>query len=149
LILAKNALSGSIPTSDIFRFNRLEVVDFGRNLLTGNFPNGFGFMGNLRMLDFSANTFDGTLPAGLGFAESLVSLNLAGNQLFGAIPATFGRLDNLTRLNLQGNQLSGTVPQPLADLPLIGELYFAIAVASTLLYVFLGISHSLSLLTFS
>jgi len=101
LRLARNKLSGSIPTEIV----RLEA--------------------SLTSLDLSENDFrDVALSTKLGSLRQLTSLRLQRNQWIGGIPSELGLLsDSLVSLELSESLLTGSVPSELLHLTKLQKLY--------------------------
>ncbi|OEL32298.1 MDIS1-interacting receptor like kinase 1, partial [Dichanthelium oligosanthes] len=66
-------------------------------------------MDKLYLLDFSYNKISGNLPNWFEPLNSLNCLNLYGNHITGFLPLWIGGLNNLTTLNLGSNRLVGEI----------------------------------------
>ncbi len=115
LYLRDNDFSGEIPT-ELAGVMTLRRVDLRDNDLTGEIPGGFGDIARLRYLMLSENNLSGMIPAGLGNAANMNLLYLADNALTGEIPVELGNVTTLRRLQLHNNMLTGDVPAELGNL---------------------------------
>ncbi|CAL9049704.1 unnamed protein product [Musa banksii] len=107
-----HAFGGEIP-SEIWGLEKLEVVDFEANLLSGFLPSNLPR--SLRVLNLASNLIRGEIPLSLSSYVRLETLHLSGNQLNGTIPGFVGDFLNLKELYLSSNQLSGSIPDELGD----------------------------------
>ncbi|KAJ8769681.1 hypothetical protein K2173_005284 [Erythroxylum novogranatense] len=129
LNLSSNSLSGTLPSV----ITGCSIVDFSRNMISGNMSDMQHWEASLKILDLSSNKLLGSLPdlskfgkmatlnlhnnslegslspsfgAGLAFSE----VDLSFNKLSGSIPSDFIALTSLVNLNLSRNQFSGPIP---------------------------------------
>jgi hypothetical protein len=109
--LARNALSGTIPSS--FFALSLAYVRLHHNNLSGT-VDGFGGCPDLVHLSLSNNRFNGTIPDFT--SQALAELSLSSNNLSGSVPATIGNLSRLDALLLEHNALDGTIPSSIGQL---------------------------------
>ncbi|KAI3868633.1 hypothetical protein MKX03_013143 [Papaver bracteatum] len=133
LVLAKNNIIGSIPTSlsnltsldtldvydnqlsgiipqDIGRLRSLTSLVLSRNNITGSIPISVCNLTNLLLLRFDENNLSGTIPREIGRIGSLTSFQVAINNLNGPVPASVGNLRDLTFLSLAQNEFTGSLP---------------------------------------
>ncbi len=130
LNLSSNNLSGSLPTSVtrcvIMDFSRnmisgdlsimqnwnatLQVLDLSSNNLSGSFPNLTSQFDGMTTITLRNNALAGTLPSILGTYPNLSSVDFSLNHLIGPIPGSFFTSATLKSLNLSGNQFSGPIP---------------------------------------
>nr|CAD1821528.1 unnamed protein product [Ananas comosus var. bracteatus] len=96
--VSSNSFSGPVDTGICNSSDSIQVLRFSANMLSGEFPVGFGNCSSLSELSLDANGLTGTLPDDLFTLSSLTKLNLQGNSLSG------------TSLNLGGNNLVGEIP---------------------------------------
>ena len=96
--------------------DRVVVLSFWENNLSGSIPPELGQLSNLTRLDISKNNLSGSIPAELGQLHKLEQLRLYRNKLLGSIPAELGQLQNLKEFDLDGNQLTGSIPAELGQL---------------------------------
>ena len=122
LDLAKNSLSGSIP-SELGNLTNLTIIDLPDNSLSGSIPSGLGNLTNLIGLFLNNNSLSGSIPTELGNLTNLTILTLMNNYLSGSIPSELGNLTNLTNLDLSFNSLSGSIPAELGNLTKLTSLY--------------------------
>ena len=80
------------------------------NALTGSIPTFLEDLTNLEVLELRGNQLEGPIPSELGNLSELLSLELNGNKLTGSVPPELGNLSKLTRLILELNDLSGPLP---------------------------------------
>lgn len=110
LNFANNQLTGTIPES-LFG-SSLEVLILKKNLLTGPIPNVAASGVLLKVLDLSDNQLEGPVPAMLFTPEQVLSLekvSLGNNKLSGGIPDFTVNCKSLQTLVLEKNQLTGPV----------------------------------------
>lgn len=86
------------------------ILDFSRNMISGDISIMQNWSSELQVLDLSSNNLSGTLPSGLGIYSTLSSVDLSLNELSGSIPSSFFTSLALTSLNLSGNNFSGPIP---------------------------------------
>ncbi|KAL4644171.1 hypothetical protein ACB092_02G145000 [Castanea dentata] len=106
LNLSTNNLSGSLPTF----VGQCVILDFSRNMISGDISIMQNWSSELQVLDLSSNKLSGTLPSVLGIYSTLSSVDLSLNELSGSIPSSFFTSLTLTSLNLSGNNFSGPIP---------------------------------------
>ena len=85
------------------------MVDLMWNKFTGEFPDTYARLENLRVLDFSQNSLKGIIPHSLTAIDSLEVLNLEENQLTGPLPAHISG-GKLKDLRIGNNHLTGEIP---------------------------------------
>ena len=103
---------GRIP-AEIGGLASLEVLNLGRNHLSGEIPVELGSLDELSELYLTKNNLSGSIPAELGNLSNLTQLGLSNNELSGVIPSELGNLVNLEDLALWNNDLCGEVPEVL------------------------------------
>ncbi|XP_055806862.1 receptor-like protein 19 [Solanum dulcamara] len=145
LDMSNNFLNGKIPPCLIQMLaTSLEVLNIGRNKLSGIIPDTFPlncnlrtldlfirsnkFYGNLQcpradqtwpmiqIIDIASNNFQEEIPEAMGDLKSLHLLNFSHNALTGRIPNALGKLTQLESLDFSVNQLYGRIPDELASL---------------------------------
>lgn len=140
LHLPTNSLTGTIPGDVGRRLPHLEDLDLSSNFFSGDIPETFSNMRNLKLLNLARNKLNGTIPQGLLESKNLTHLLLSNNGLSGHIPSSvgavqlkeidlshnfltgpipegFSKLQNLTSFRLSMNQLSGRIPTNLTQIP--------------------------------
>ncbi|XP_058076004.1 receptor-like protein EIX2 [Magnolia sinica] len=85
-------------------------MDFSRNNLSGEIPEGLTSLLGLHVLNLSGNHLIGRIPNKIGKLASLESLDFSKNQLSGTIPLSMSNLTFLSWLNLSFNNLWGKIP---------------------------------------
>lgn len=116
LHLQNNKLVGNhLFPSSYSNESKIRVLDLSHNLLSGNFPGGFGFLTRLQVLSLAGNNFSGSLPFSKGEITSLVSLDISGNHFVGQLSKNLP--DTLQSFNASYNELSGVVPENLRKFP--------------------------------
>lgn len=127
LNLSNNHFSGNpfAQNSGIFALNRLRLLDFSNNFLSGNFPTGIYTLHNLKELHLQGNQLSGSIPFDIGLCPHLLKLDLSNNYFTGEIPTTFGTLKSLVFLSLAHNTLSGEFPQWVGNLINLQHLDFS------------------------
>ncbi|OIW20018.1 hypothetical protein TanjilG_31936 [Lupinus angustifolius] len=106
LNLSSNRLSGSLPRS----LSRCTVVDFSRNMFSGDISVLLSWEDKLEAIDLSSNRLSGSLPPVLGTHSKLSRVDLSLNELTGSIPGGLVTSSSLTSLNLSGNKFTGPLP---------------------------------------
>ncbi|XP_042415477.1 LRR receptor-like serine/threonine-protein kinase FLS2 [Zingiber officinale] len=107
----------------------VKSIDLSNNNLTGEIPEGLGYLVGLHTLNLSRNYLSGKIPNSIDKMISLETLDLSFNNLSGVIPQGLSELNALSHLNLSYNNLSGNIPsgnqlQTLDDASIyIGNLY--------------------------
>ena len=99
----------------------MRYIRFDNNNLTGNIPDEFGELENLRSLILSGNQLIGEIPLNIMSSSTLVSLSLNGNQISGEIPIEIENLVNLETIDLSHNLLTGIIPLGISYIP---SLYY-------------------------
>ena len=95
---------------------RVQSLDLGENLLTGEIPPEFGKLTNLEELNLSVGNLSGEIPIEIGSLVKLRSLYINSNGLTGELPAEIGNLVNLETLQMWNNGLTGEIPPELGNL---------------------------------
>jgi len=114
IILAGNTLTGPIPQLEGIHDQRLQVVDFSNNELSGGLAQMFsgGLMDNVATLNLSHNILSGPLPADMlqnnGIRSQVEEVDLSHNQLSGQIPCEMNNFDNVKILDLSNNAFVGS-----------------------------------------
>ncbi|KAK1353261.1 Transmembrane kinase-like 1 [Heracleum sosnowskyi] len=93
-----NFLSGSVPQPALpnATCDKLEVLDFGHNMFSGDVPEFLTRFRSLKELDLGNNMFSGSIPEGI-VGLSLEKLNLSYNNFTGVVP------------NFEGSKFGGNV----------------------------------------
>uniref|UniRef100_A0A7S4SIU6 L domain-like protein n=1 Tax=Ditylum brightwellii TaxID=49249 RepID=A0A7S4SIU6_9STRA len=120
LFLELNGLTGSIP-SDIFDIETLEHLNITGNSFNGSLPanigQDFGNSNPLEVLDVGRNDLTGEIPENVYNASNMVNLVLSSNNFTGQIRSDiFTNLFQLRILALDNNGFSGPVPETLSPL---------------------------------
>ncbi|KAF0915049.1 hypothetical protein E2562_033175 [Oryza meyeriana var. granulata] len=105
-------LRGEIP-AEIWRLEKLEVVNLAGNSLHGALP--AAFPPRLRVLNLASNLLHGEIQSSLSDCKSLERLNLSGNRFTGSVPGVLGSLTKLKQLDLSRNLLTGRIPSGLGN----------------------------------
>ncbi|CAN8258253.1 unnamed protein product [Cochlearia groenlandica] len=139
-----NSLFGDFPEPALpnSSCSNLQVLDFGGNKFSGEFPEYVTMFKGLKSLDLSSNGFDGLVPEGLAVLQ-LERLNLSHNNFSGMLPS-FGETKFGVE-SFEGNSVSlcglplkpcvgssGLSPGAVAGL-VIGLMSGAVVVASLLI----------------
>lgn len=111
----KNKLTGKI-NSQLSDLISLRVLDLGFNSFTGSVPTQFGKSFLLEELYLSVNKFSGKIGEEIANYSKLVTLDLSGNMLVGYIPDRFGELSKLETFILSSNNLDGEIPKFLSNI---------------------------------
>ncbi|CAL5391538.1 unnamed protein product [Camellia sinensis] len=116
LLVARNKLSGTLPSSIGNLSNSLQELDISENQLIGTIPKEIGSLRNLTSLALAYNNLNGNIPSNLGEIKSLQRLYLGGNNFHGSIPNEICLLSNLGELYADENKLSGSIPSCMENL---------------------------------
>ncbi|KAJ0756178.1 putative endo-polygalacturonase [Helianthus annuus] len=91
-----NKISGKLHSS-LMNLTELDVLELGRNELTGSIPTWIGTkVTRLRILNLRSNRFDGNIPNELCHIRHIQILDLAHNNLSGNIPICFNNFSILS-----------------------------------------------------
>ncbi|KAJ0794725.1 putative non-specific serine/threonine protein kinase [Helianthus annuus] len=91
-----NKISGRFHSS-LMNLTELDVLELGRNELTGSIPTWIGTkFTRLRILNLRSNRFDGNIPNELCHIRHIQILDLAHNNLSGNIPICFNKFSILS-----------------------------------------------------
>uniref|UniRef100_A0A7N0SV67 non-specific serine/threonine protein kinase n=1 Tax=Kalanchoe fedtschenkoi TaxID=63787 RepID=A0A7N0SV67_KALFE len=138
-----NSFTGIIPPT-LSNISTLQKLDFSKNNLYGNIPEGLGrlqylewfnveennlgsesdgdldFLTNLtslRIVSIAVNRFGGMIPNSIGNLSSKIEHLLMGsNMISGHIPAEIGNLTSLVGLGMENNSLTGEIPSSIGNL---------------------------------
>ncbi|GAB4858863.1 hypothetical protein Ancab_040377 [Ancistrocladus abbreviatus] len=113
--LSNNKLSGSISSWSLTATATLIVLDLANNNLSGELPDCWMYINQLRVLNLGSNSFSGNIPNSFGNLTSLVVLDLSSNKLFGEVPLSLKYCISLQILDLSENFFSGQVPYWLGN----------------------------------
>ncbi|XP_021295824.1 probable LRR receptor-like serine/threonine-protein kinase IRK [Herrania umbratica] len=111
--LSNNSMSGSISHFLCYKVNepmKLEVLNLGNNLLSGEIPDCWKKWPRLVGIKFCDNNFSGKIPSSMGSLTSLQSLHLRNNSLVGEVPSSIKHCRELLTVDFGGNRLSGHIP---------------------------------------
>ncbi|KAG6696834.1 hypothetical protein I3842_09G168700 [Carya illinoinensis] len=116
LNLSNNTLSGELP--DCWTYVRdLRVLDLSNNNFYGKIPDSMGSLVSVQRLHLSNNAFVGKILTSLKKCSELKTIDVGGNNLSGMVPLWIGNsLPNLVILNLRFNQFYGSLPLSLCHL---------------------------------
>ncbi|KAL8252241.1 hypothetical protein R6Q59_035934 [Mikania micrantha] len=90
-------------------------LDLSCNKLTGNIPEGLGFLVQIRVLNLSHNRLTGPIPDNFSNLANIESLDLSFNSLTGKVPSELIKLTWLEVFNVSFNNLSGRLPEMKAQ----------------------------------
>ena len=110
--LGYNMLSGSLPASIWNLCDKLVSLRLHANSLSGSVPElalPNSTCKNLQVLDLGKNKLSGTFPEFITRFLGLRELDLGDNALSGSIPESLAAL-NIEKLNLSHNNFSGVLP---------------------------------------
>jgi len=125
IMLANNALSGSVPT-ELAAHSELSMVDMRNNSLAGTLPTEVGSLSNLAVLHVHDNArLSGTLPGAMTPMQQLHYLDASRTRLSGTLPPGLGSLPLLHSIQIQTAALSGTIPAELTDVYVLRMLRLA------------------------
>lgn len=113
--LSNNSMSGSISHFLCYKVMisepmKLEVLNLGNNLLSGEIPDCWDKFPKLVGIKFCNNNFSGKIPSSIGTLTSLQSLHLLNNSLVGEVPFSISNCHQLLTADFGANQLSGDIP---------------------------------------
>ncbi|CAN0900458.1 Probable LRR receptor-like serine/threonine-protein kinase At3g47570 [Linum grandiflorum] len=109
-----NELRGRLP-SQLGLLLKLQVLNLGRNLLSGPIPGSISNISSLLELHLSTNYLSGFIPGELGLLRCLKVLDLTINVLTGTVPSSIYNMSSLTYLALASNQLWGEIPRNVGE----------------------------------
>ncbi|GMI72469.1 INFLORESCENCE AND ROOT APICES RECEPTOR KINASE [Hibiscus trionum] len=109
-------------TSSGASFQRIQVLDFSRNLFSGELSFDIRALSSLKMLNLSWNSLVGPVPGTIGELKALDVLDLSQNQLNGSIPMEIGGAYSLKDLRLNANILEGKIPTSIEKCTLLRTL---------------------------
>uniref|UniRef100_A0A6I9QQJ8 Receptor-like protein EIX2 n=1 Tax=Elaeis guineensis var. tenera TaxID=51953 RepID=A0A6I9QQJ8_ELAGV len=107
LSLSTNNLSGEIPLS--LCHLGYGVLDFSKNLLSGELPNCWNHSSFIFVIDFSNNNLSGSIPPSICSLRFLESLHLSNNNLLGELPLSLKSCTRLNTLDLGQNGFTGKI----------------------------------------
>ena len=123
-------LNGPLP-SEVVKLTKLQDLILAKNILSGVIPTELGcLLPSLRNLEVQVNHLEGTIPPQL-FVEtsvtgkntaSLNKLSLSENRLTGSLPTEIGK-SQWGHLYFSSNKLSGSLPRRLFDTPNLALLH--------------------------
>ncbi|KAH0736710.1 hypothetical protein KY285_012417 [Solanum tuberosum] len=123
LDISYTGISGEIP--DVFsNLQELRYLDLYSNSFIGSFPSTILNLIHLQYLDLSSNSLSGSLPSNASMFPKLIELDLSYNSLNGTIPSWVFSLPLLTSLSLQNNQFS-VLADELKKKPTLEDLYLS------------------------
>jgi Leucine-rich repeat (LRR) protein len=122
LYLNANQLSGFLPFFG--NLVTLVVLNVAGNNISGEIPDMFALMADLRVLRLDENSFTGVIPDSVGELKNarVVKFNTNFNEatgeggLIGPLPASLGGLDSVQILELYDNLIDGEIPVELGNL---------------------------------
>eukprot|EP00298_Acanthocystis_sp_HF-20_P016590 c21522_g2_i3.p1 GENE.c21522_g2_i3~~c21522_g2_i3.p1 ORF type:complete len:381 (-),score=53.86 c21522_g2_i3:33-1175(-) len=116
LFLSNNLLSGTIPTQ-IGLLAMLTELKLANNQISGTIPGSFLSVQNkVEVLNFAKNLLTGSIPSELFAIHPLKIINIQDNQLSGAIPSQIGELARGSIIDFSNNQLYGEIPKEISFL---------------------------------
>ena len=98
VVLLQRGLTGNF-TPELTNLTGLDVLDLGRNHVTGQIPDGIGDLRNLSRLYLDNNSLTGEIPEGLWDLKRMEYLWLDGNEITGQISPAVGNLSRLKELS--------------------------------------------------
>ncbi|XP_059460964.1 receptor-like protein EIX1 [Corylus avellana] len=111
LDFSKNLLSGELPDCWM-NYSDLRMLILGSNKLTGNIPSSLGSLSALELLSLKRNNLSGDLPMSLQNCKGLVTLDLSENHLSSGLYIWLGNSSaSLRVLVLRSNRFHGSIPQ--------------------------------------
>ena len=118
-----NNLVGTIPNEyNGTTLPRLDLMQMGRNKLTGTLPESLTTLSSLVTFIMFANKFSGTIPSLFFALERLQTFNVLNNRLTGTIPE-FERDSVLHELLISTNRFSGPIPLSISKATALKSLY--------------------------
>ncbi|XP_058745143.1 receptor-like protein EIX2 [Vicia villosa] len=113
LDISNNQFSGQLP--DCWsNLKELKYLDLSDNTLSGEVPSSMGSLLELKVLILRNNSFTGTLPLSLKNCTELIMLDVGDNKFSGPIPYWLGQ--QLQMLSLRRNRFYGILPESLCFL---------------------------------
>ncbi|KAH7861324.1 hypothetical protein Vadar_024601 [Vaccinium darrowii] len=100
ILLRRNKLQGSLPTSLFNGSTLLEILDVSENLLSGSIPTWIYQISSLTILLLKSNNFQGDIPSQLCQLDSLALLDISQNNLSGSLPPCLGKINQFETNNM-------------------------------------------------
>ena len=117
-----NNLTGFIPMQ-IFNLSQIRILTLAKNELSGNLPSRMGNgLPNLEGLYLGINYFGGPIPDSISNCSKLKLIEIAYNNFTGPIPHYFGDLRLLEILALNNNNLMSEYSSSNSELSWINSL---------------------------
>ncbi|KAK9822777.1 hypothetical protein WJX74_007857 [Apatococcus lobatus] len=110
--LAGNDMTGGLPGLP----SALWTLELSSNMMTGQLPNAYGTLPQLRTVDLSGNGFSGAFPATWASSTSMLGIMVQNNLLSGSLPTTWDPAFQLEVLDISGNNFTGTIPGQIGGL---------------------------------
>ena len=117
-----NSFTGRFP-ANIGNMKKLTYFSVDANELTGEIPDSFYELQNIKDFNVSRNNISGILSEKLGNLKTLVHFLIDDCNLEGTIPESVRELKELRGFSLSSNNLTGNVPVGFAELPKLEYLY--------------------------
>ncbi|PWA55371.1 leucine-rich repeat protein kinase family protein [Artemisia annua] len=109
--LPASCVVGKIPSNSLGKIKSLRVLSLHDNKLSGQFPDDFDSLTELRNAYLHANEFSGPFPSSVSKWTKLYTLDLSNNNFTGDIPSNYiSNLKQIMYLYLQNNSFSGWLP---------------------------------------
>ncbi|NVK93616.1 leucine-rich repeat domain-containing protein [Bacteroides sp. L10-4] len=103
--------------------NQYRIVGFNYyGSFSGEFPDDFRKLTELRVLGLGGGTLSGQIPSWIGELTNLIYLYIGFNQISGPIPPEIGKLTNLEQLTIGNNFVNGPLPEELGNLANLQKL---------------------------
>ncbi len=103
---------------------RVTFMDLHGNSMSGDLPDEFYQLTDLRRFNFLNNNITGELKPEIGNMTKLSGLGFQGCKLSGSIPEEIVNIPNLSSLSFASNNLSGPLPDFLDQIPLLNTVFF-------------------------
>lgn len=102
-------INGGVSSSHLKGLNKLQFLNLGYNLLTGNLPKSLFTLQSIQDINLSNNRLSGQIKLDNVTSYQLRNLDLSSNIFEGEIPSFVFKLPNISTLTLSGNKFSGNV----------------------------------------
>jgi hypothetical protein len=123
LVLTDNpGLTGNLPETwgSMVQIRKMWLFN---NSLAGGLPEAFGKMAQITTLQLYDNLLEGALPEAYGNLSQMAALDVSTNNLTGSVPEVWGNMVKMTQLWMYSNKLQGSLPATFGKMMQLQQLY--------------------------